>query len=44
MALLEIGWQQGEAAAALARDAFPGAEVMVRPDFAGNDRIVVIQT
>jgi release factor glutamine methyltransferase len=44
MALLEIGWQRGEAAAALARDAFPEAQVTVRPDFAGNDRIVVIQT
>jgi release factor glutamine methyltransferase len=44
MALLEIGWRQGEAAAALARDAFPRAEVTVRPDFAGNDRVVVIQT
>jgi release factor glutamine methyltransferase len=44
MALLEIGWRQGEPAVALARDAFPGAEVTVRPDFAGNDRIVVIQT
>jgi len=42
--LLEIGWRQGEAAAAMARDAFPGAEVTVRPDFAGHDRIVDIQT
>lgn len=44
MALLEIGWQQGAAAAALARASFPEARVEVRPDFAGHDRIVLIQT
>lgn len=42
--LLEIGWRQGKAAEALAQDAFPGAKVTVWPDFAGHDRIVVIQT
>jgi release factor glutamine methyltransferase len=41
--LLEIGWRQGEAAAALARAAFPAARVAVRPDFAGHDRLVMIQ-
>jgi release factor glutamine methyltransferase len=43
LCLLEIGWRHGEAAAALARAAFPGATVAVRPDFAGRDRMVVIQ-
>ena len=42
--LLEIGWRQGAAAAALARESFPAARVEVRPDFAGHDRIVLIQT
>ena len=41
--LLEIGWQQGDIVAALARDSFPAAEVAVRSDFAGHDRIVTIQ-
>jgi release factor glutamine methyltransferase len=41
---LEIGYRQGEATAALARAAFPGASVEIRPDFAGLDRLVVIQT
>ncbi len=44
LVLLEIGWRQGAAALALARDAFPGARVEVRPDFAGHDRLVAIQT
>jgi release factor glutamine methyltransferase len=44
LVLLEIGWRQGEAAAALARTAFPAARVAVRPDFAGHDRLVTIQT
>ncbi len=42
--LLEIGWQQGPAAATLARAHFPAARIAVRPDFAGRDRFVVIQT
>ncbi len=42
--LLEIGWQQGPAAARLARAHFPAARIAVRPDFAGRDRFVVIQT
>jgi methylase of polypeptide subunit release factors len=41
--LLEIGWQQGDTVVALARDSFPAAEVAVRSDFAGHDRIVTIQ-
>jgi len=42
--LLEIGWQQGDPVAALARKWFPAADVMVRVDFAGHDRIVAVQT
>jgi len=40
---LEIGWRQGAAVVALARAAFPGARVTLRPDLAGLDRIVTIQ-
>lgn len=43
LALLEIGWQQGEAVAALAGESFPDAAVVVHKDFAGHDRIVAIQ-
>jgi len=42
LVLLEIGWQQGEAAATAARTVFPAAAVTVLPDFAGHDRIVAI--
>ncbi|HQF70027.1 MAG TPA: peptide chain release factor N(5)-glutamine methyltransferase [Promineifilum sp.] len=42
--LLEIGWRQGPAAAALARAHFPTARIEVRPDFAGHDRFVAVQT
>lgn len=42
--LLEIGWQQGPAAVALARTYFPAARVAVRPDFAGLDRFIAVQT
>ena len=42
--LLEIGWRQGEAVVALAQAALPTARVAVRPDFAGHDRLVVIET
>ena len=44
LVLLEIGWRQGEAVAALAQAAFPTARVAIRPDFAGHDRLVVIET
>lgn len=40
--LLEIGWRQGAAAEALAREAFPRARVEVRPDFAGHARVVAV--
>jgi release factor glutamine methyltransferase len=42
LALLEIEYRQGAAAAALARSAFPGAQVRVLPDLAGLDRVVEI--
>lgn len=42
--ILEIGWQQGASARALAESCFPTAVVDVQPDFSGHDRFVVIQT
>lgn len=42
-ALLEIGWQQGQAVTALARSAFPAAEVSRQQDFSGHDRIIVVK-
>ena len=42
--LLEVGWRQGQAVADLARAAFPGAALTVRPDFAGHDRIVAVES
>lgn len=42
--LLEIGWQQGPAALALAQAYLPAASVALRPDFAGHDRFVAAQT
>ncbi len=39
---LEIGWQQGPAAERLARNAFPTAQVNVRKDYGGHDRILSI--
>lgn len=44
LVLLEIGWRQGAAAAGVARAVFPGVKVVVRPDFAGLDRVVAIDT
>ncbi|MCB8978030.1 MAG: peptide chain release factor N(5)-glutamine methyltransferase [Ardenticatenaceae bacterium] len=40
---LEIGWQQGPGAQALAQSYFPEASVTVLPDYAGHDRIVKIE-
>ncbi|MEK6574332.1 MAG: protein-(glutamine-N5) methyltransferase, release factor-specific, partial [Chloroflexota bacterium] len=40
--LLEIEYRQGEAVAALAREAFPDARVEVHKDLAGLDRVVEI--
>ncbi len=42
--LLEVGWRQGQTVAELARAAFPGAAVAVRPDFAGHDRMVAVES
>ena len=42
--LFEIAADQGPAAAALARAAFPAARVEVRRDYAGLDRFVVVET
>lgn len=40
--LLEIGWQQGRAAQALAQAILPQAHIQVLPDLAGHDRVVHI--
>jgi release factor glutamine methyltransferase len=42
--LLEIEAYQGKSALALARNAFPRAEIEVLPDLAGHDRLLTIQT
>jgi release factor glutamine methyltransferase len=41
---LEIGADQGEAAHALAHAALPGARVEVQADYAGLDRLLVVET
>lgn len=41
---LEIGWRQGRAAQELARSIFPTAHTSVRPDYAGHDRLIIIET
>lgn len=41
--LLEIGAGQGEAAAGLAREQFPGAEIAVLHDYAGHDRVLRVE-
>ena len=38
----EIGDRQGAAARSLAAEAFPEAEVEVRPDLAGRDRVICV--
>jgi release factor glutamine methyltransferase len=38
----EIGDRQGAAARSLAENAFPTAEVVIRPDLAGRDRVVCV--
>jgi release factor glutamine methyltransferase len=43
-AWLEIGYDQGERAAALARTRFPGAAVAVRQDYARLDRLLHVHT
>ena len=41
--LLEIGWQQGQAAKNLAASVFPTAQIELKKDYAGQDRFVIIQ-
>jgi len=41
---VEIGGSHGEAALELARDAFPTAHSLIKTDYAGLDRLLVIQT
>ncbi|MEE8369810.1 MAG: peptide chain release factor N(5)-glutamine methyltransferase [Dehalococcoidia bacterium] len=40
----EIGDEQGEAALALAREAFPEAAVEIKPDLSGLDRVLVVRS
>lgn len=42
--LLEIGATQGQAMIALARHHFPAARVEIVPDYAGLDRVVIMET
>jgi release factor glutamine methyltransferase len=41
--LLEIGASQGVAVTALARRCFPAADVQLHRDYAGLDRLVIVQ-
>ena len=41
--LLEIGWQQGQAVAALAREHFPVARVTLHQDYGGRNRVVSVE-
>lgn len=43
LVLLEIGWRQGDAVVALARQSWPRADIRVWKDFAGHERIVAVQ-
>jgi release factor glutamine methyltransferase len=40
--LLEIGWRQGKAVAALLHQVFPSANIEVTPDLSGTERIVCL--
>jgi release factor glutamine methyltransferase len=40
---VEIAWDQGEAAVAIARECFPRASVSVKRDLAGLDRLLIVQ-
>lgn len=40
--VLEIGASQGDAAVELARDAFPKADIRLKTDLAGRDRLLVV--
>lgn len=41
--LLEIGAYQGDVVTAIARQNFPAARITIRPDYAGLDRLAVIE-
>jgi methylase of polypeptide subunit release factors len=41
---LEIGAAQGPAVTRLARQAFPAAQIDLAPDYAGLDRVVLVDT
>jgi release factor glutamine methyltransferase len=41
---LEIGWRQGEPAIQLAQTFYPTARVTLKQDYAGLDRLVIIET
>lgn len=41
---LEIGWRQGDAAREVAQTYFPEAQITVKLDYAGRDRLVAIDT
>jgi release factor glutamine methyltransferase len=40
---IEVGWRQGPAVVALARDRLEGADVSIRRDLAGHDRLVAVE-
>jgi release factor glutamine methyltransferase len=42
--MLEHGWQQGQAVVALAQRYFPRANIKLKQDYAGIDRMVLIKT
>jgi release factor glutamine methyltransferase len=41
---LEIGWRQGKSAMQLAQTFYPTARVTLKQDYAGHDRLVIIET
>ena len=43
LVLLEIEQRQGEVARSLAREAFPTADIQIKKDLSGNDRLVMIE-
>jgi len=42
--LAEIGWDEGERVREIAHECFPGAHAAVRKDFAGLDRLLVVES
>jgi methylase of polypeptide subunit release factors len=41
--LLEIGAYQGDAVTAIVQQSFPRAKISIEPDYAGLDRLAVIE-